>query len=116
MGLPEGARPDVAFTKGDMFEELANKPDLLCRDDVTVCLANSVCFDGEMMTKLAELVKSLPDNAYLISFTRMLPDVETWTLLSCESIQVPWGTATCFLHQKIPPPPEDDEMESPVGV
>jgi len=72
--LPEGVvKPPVEFIKGDFVAEFEAKLDPLI-PQVCVGVAAATFFDEEQLNVVTNLAKKMPDDSFLITVTRGLPE------------------------------------------
>jgi len=72
--LPEGVvKPPVEFIQGDFVAEFEAKLDPLI-PQVCVSVAAATFFDEQQLTVVTNLAKKMPDDSFLITVTRGLPE------------------------------------------
>ncbi|CAK4651992.1 unnamed protein product [Aphanomyces euteiches] len=65
-----------------------------------VVFANSTCFDSELIWEIADKAVALRSKAYLITFTKPLPDDAPFDIIDQERRNMSWGPATVYIHQR----------------
>jgi hypothetical protein len=97
------SRAEIEFVHGDAM-------DFVVKDwsDADLVFANSTCFNDELMDRLAEKAVHLRKGAFVVTFTRSLQRDE-FDVLEGETMQMSWGGATVYIHQKRTDPPAADK-------
>jgi len=70
-------------------------------DNTTVCFCHSTCFSDEMMERITERAKGMNVGCLFITTTRPLPDDKLWYKIGEDIIEMSWGKAKVFFHEKI---------------
>jgi len=84
--------------------------------EADVVLANSTCFDEQLMDAIAEQAKDLKEGSIIITLTKQL-HASYLKLIYAEQHRMSWGMATVNIHLKLPtptppPPPESESTPS----
>jgi len=70
-------------------------------DNTTVCFCHSTCFSDEMMEQIAEKAKGMNVGCLFITTTKPLPDDRLWYKIGEDVMEMNWGKAKVFFHEKI---------------
>ena len=93
-------KPKFEVYHGDILEE--NDLDWSNADLV---LANSTCFDQDLMLKIAEKCSLLKKGTWLFTLTKKLPTAESedpeWECVMSIKREMSWGQATVHIQRKI---------------
>lgn len=69
--------------------------------EASIILANSTCFSLELMQSISEKTKEFKKGAFIITFTKKLPDLdEDWMICDGFRRLMSWGIATIYVHYK----------------
>ena len=84
--------PEMKFIHGDLTQYDWSNADLV--------LANSTCFDRELMQKILEKAEKMKPGSFIVTFTKSLPYNETFELVSSEKKVMSWAKATVNVYRK----------------
>ncbi len=82
----------MKFIHGDLTQYDWSNADLV--------LANSTCFDRELMQKILEKAEKMKTGSFIVTFTQSLPDNDTFELVSSEKKVMSWAKATVNVYRK----------------
>ncbi|CAG9318871.1 unnamed protein product [Blepharisma stoltei] len=88
--LPNNSYPKVSMILDDIFEYDWSDADLI--------LANSTCYDENMIEKIGKIEVS--PGTFSISLSNSLP-VSSWRIVESVRKRMSWGIATVYIQQKI---------------
>jgi hypothetical protein len=88
---------DVSALEGDFLDD-AHVAEWT---DADIVLANSTCFEDELMQKLAANAVRMRAGARFITFTRPLTSTE-FEIVDTVNLGMSWGLATCYIHVRKP--------------
>ena len=70
-------------------------------DNTTVCIWHSTCEDDAAMDNVTEKARSMNVGTLFITVTRPLPDDDLWFRIGEDEVDMEWGRARIFFHEKI---------------
>ncbi|GMI28292.1 hypothetical protein TrRE_jg364 [Triparma retinervis] len=70
-------------------------------DNTTVCFCHCTCFSDEMMDKISEKARGMNVGCLFITTTKPLPDEKLWYKIGEDIVEMSWGKAKIFFHEKI---------------
>jgi len=95
--------PEVQFVLGDILE--------MEWPDATVVFANCTCYSQTLMANIIQRCSPLREGTFFISVSKRLKS-DAWKVLDSQLLEMNWGTATVFIHQKITGAPAVDSDDS----
>jgi len=70
-------------------------------DNTTFVICHSTCFTDSSMAIMAEKARSMNIGTMFVTTTRPLPDEKLWFRIGEDEIDMTWGKAKIFFHEKI---------------
>jgi hypothetical protein len=102
---PEQRRVEMEFLHMDA------KSEAFSMADCTLGLANSTCFDEELMIYMAAKADQMKGGSFFITVTKRLPSL-SWDVLDQEKIKMSWGEANVFLHRRKPEDWQEQQLKA----
>ena len=88
--------PELELIHGDFL-----KGEMEFLKETDFVLANSTCFSEELMEQLAERLKEMKRGSWVVTFTKRLPDFDTWDAFKTIKKPMTWGMVTVNIHLKV---------------
>ncbi len=70
-------------------------------DNTTMAVLHSTCLNNSTMEKIVEKAASMNIGCLLITVTKPLPDEKRWFRIGEDEVEMTWGKAKIFFHEKI---------------
>jgi hypothetical protein len=101
-------KPEAQFITGDFVELLEEQQLQELAPEVRICLAVATCYTEDQMQALARYARTMPSDAFVITFTQPLPasfvnnEAHGWVLVDSQEMQMMWGQSTRYIYKKVP--------------
>merc|ERR1712224_425291 len=95
--------PEVQFVLGDILE--------MEWPDASVVFANCTCYSQALMAGIIQRCSPCHEGTFFITVSKRLKS-DAWKVLDSQLLEMNWGMATVFIHQKITGAAADDSEES----